>query len=651
MHPISRLGALVGCVVAGVVVSHPGAASQPDLNRDRRNGDDMAIRLRELATQEEVPAGAVVMVRNDQTVLLDAFGPAAGGEPRVTRESVFPVASVSKVFTALTAARLVIAGRLSLDQDLRKGRDWLRGVAPGVEPVTLRQLLTHTAGFDDRFIGMFVGEEERAQPLGDYLRRRMPRRTTAPNGWARYSNHGVALAGLVIEEAAGRPFADAVQQFVLDPLRMSSTTFLEPLPDRFARRLVRAFPCPDATCQPLPIAHRHTTPAGAMVTTAADMDRFLRSALRPDESPIEPASVQLLLSRAWGHRPELPGIGLAVQEQPIAGHRALVHSGGSAGYKSLIALVPGTASGLFVVTAGGSSQFGARMLAWFEELLGAEARAMGDGRNVQALTRAELEEYTGSYLLVRAARATYESFPGRFLFGHTIKADADGYLNRSEGGVVRRYGRIDGDLFGAVDAPAVMAFERSAAGDIVELHAADVFFGARFPASYERLSPWAAPAFLNELLSWLVGLPVIAIMMWSGVEVVRAWRERRGNRGQADAAPSRTAMGWTGLLLTGIVVTCTLTFGFGFMARLNALAFDAPEALAQGLPGEIGRLLWLPWAIAISSLLLAGATIQAWVTRRTGRMIADRILMSVVSLCALGFVWLLTLFHMLPPTA
>ena len=559
------------------------------------------------------------------------------------------MASVSKVFTALAAASLVTQGRVSLDEDVREGRDWLQTVAPGAQPVTLRQLLTHTAGFDDRAIGMLSADAETLQPLANYLRRQMPRRTTEPGRWSRYSNHGAALAGLVIEETMGVPFAIGVQQLVLDPLQMYSSTFAEPTPDRLRRRLVRAFPCADATCQPLPSYYRHTSPAGALVTTANDMRRFLDALLHADSSPLGSDAVELLLSRAWSPRLELPGIALAVQEQSIAGHRALVHSGGSAGYKSLLALVPDAQSGLFVVTSGGSSRFGSGTLEIFSDLLASEGRGTTVHDNAQALTASDLDEYAGPYLLSRAAKGSYESFPGRFLFSQTVGTDTDGFLTRVESGTVRRYGRIDGDLFGAVDGPEVMAFERDSAGTIVGLHASDVFFGVRYPASYERLAVWASARFTNELLSWLLGLPVMAVLAWGVADAVRVWRRRR-NSAESHVSPRRGALGWGGLGLVSLVTGLDLAFGFGFMARLNAMAIAAPEVLALGLPAELAQMLWLPWVIAASSLCLVTATLHAW-WKTPSTPLTDRILMSVASVCSVGFAALLVYFRMLPPTA
>jgi hypothetical protein len=260
----------------------------------------------------------------------------------------------------------------------------------------------------------------------------------------------------------------------------------------------------------------------------------------------------------------------------------------------------------------------------------------------------EADAYTDGYLLGRAARATYESFPGRFLFGHTVGADEAGFLTRVEGGVLRRYGQVANDLFRDIDGPGLLAVERDADGTVVALHAADVFNGIRYPASYERLARWEEPYVMNELLSWTAGLPVLALLAWGMAALALGLRRilGRGRKGTTTMPHPRPA--WEGLALAIATLAGILIFGFGFMAKFNAMAMKTPEVLAYGLPNALSRLLWMPWAIAACTLALVAATTLTW-TRSPSVRLIDRLFMSVVSACALVFTALLISFHMLPP--
>jgi CubicO group peptidase (beta-lactamase class C family) len=625
---------------AGTAPGQVPDTQQPDVGR-------MAERVQSSADSAQVPGGAVVVVEEGSVVLLKTFGVAdASGRP-VDAETVFRVASVSKVFTAAAVAQLVTEGRATLEADLRDSLPWLREVASGPEPVTLRQLLTHTSGFDDRFVGMFASKAEEVRPLGEYLADRMPPRTTRPGRWTRYNNHGVAVAGLVVEEVSGMSFAEAVSTLVLEPTGMHSSSFAQPIPKALQDRMARAYRCPPGDCDPLPLDYRHTSPAGALVTTASDMGRFM-TALVGSGNGLEPQTQDLLLRRHWGHREQLAGMALAFQEQVLGAHRGLVHAGNSSGYSSLIAVVPAAQSALFVVTTGGSTGFGAEVLQSFTELVlpDSEPTLAVDLESPSPLSPSQAEEYIGSYLLARAPRVSYESFPARFLFSKELRLDEEGFLLRVEGGAPRRYGRLEGDLFAGTDGVGHLAFERDESGKVVAMHAADVFFGIRFPGSFEKLSWWQSPGFINELLSWTVGVLVLALLAWTLVAGVGAGL-RLLRRGKDDTSPPRRhgPVAITGLFLALLDSGFIVTFGFGFMARFNALAFRAPEQLAYGLPEQLERLLWLPWAVVAASTALVVCTLLVWKLHRGTAM--DRLVLMVVAVCSILFVAQLGYFNLL----
>ncbi len=623
--------------LSGVMaVCSASAAEQLSEGGFEQEAAPFAALVRTLADSAELPGGAVVVVRDGRVETSIPLG-TRNGTDAVTIETVFRVASVSKVFTASAVARLVADGRLSLDADLRTGRPWLAAVAPGPDPVTLRGLLTHTAGFDDRIVGMFARTPEDLVPLGEYLLDRMPRRTTAVGRETRYNNHGAALAGLVVEETVGQPFDAAVAAVLFEPLGLTGSSFSQPLRPELADRVARAYRCTEAPCDPIPFDYRRTSPAGGMVTTPDDMGRFMRAVLDGGETLLGQGTVDLLTSRAWGIRRDMPGMALALHEQPVAAYRGLTHAGASSGYRSLLVLVPEAGAGLFIVTTGGASWFASAVLVEFERLLGGQ-RAVGGSPTPVA--SCELAEYEGVYLLGRAARRSYESFPGRFLFAHHIRADGNGYLVRSEAGRSQRYGRVADDRFAGVDGAGTMLFERNSAGRVVAVHAADVFNGARFPASYRRLGAIMEPRFVNELVSWLIGLPVLAILAWLVLTALMAWR--RPHR------PTRSLMAKAGLLLVAGTTASVLVFGFGFLARFTQLAASDPTVLAWGLPPELGRFLWMPWAIGICSVSLAGCALASW-HRRTDVRLLDRLLFSLTGACMIIFVVVLVHFSLLPP--
>ena len=142
-------------------------------------------------------------------------------EPVVADETLFRIASTSKLFTATAVMQLVEQGKVDLDTDVN---DYLKDVKvpdtyPG-RPVTLRGLLTHTAGFEEHFTGSEARTAAEVVPLGKYLAEDMPARVRPPGEITSYSNYGMALAGHVVEEVSGESFDRYVKENIFNPLGM-----------------------------------------------------------------------------------------------------------------------------------------------------------------------------------------------------------------------------------------------------------------------------------------------------------------------------------------------------------------------------------------------------------------------------------------------
>ena len=194
----------------------------------------------------------------------------------------FQTASGCKVFTAAAALRLVQDGRLSLDDRLA---DRVDAEFPRFDPgVTLRHLLTHTAGIPDYW------DEDGGQDYADLWRERpmyrmesprdfLPLFAAAPMRFApgerfRYTDAGFVLLGLIVEAAGGLPFARFVQEAVLAPAGMADTGYfrLDRLPERCAQAYVAEEDGAWRTnIYAVPVAGG---PDGGAWTTAADMARF-----------------------------------------------------------------------------------------------------------------------------------------------------------------------------------------------------------------------------------------------------------------------------------------------------------------------------------------------------------------------------------------
>lgn len=106
-------------------------------------------------------------------------------------------------------------------------------------PITLRDLMSHTTGFEDLAIGgrTFVRNSNNVRPLEEYLEIKMPARVRPAGEFTAYSNYGSVLAAYVVEQTSRMPFDKYVEKNILLPLGMKDTTFNQPLPSVMASKI------------------------------------------------------------------------------------------------------------------------------------------------------------------------------------------------------------------------------------------------------------------------------------------------------------------------------------------------------------------------------------------------------------------------------
>ena len=226
--------------------------------------------------EQGVPGLAVALVDKDGTLWVEGFGHLDGrGSAPVTADTIFSVQSMSKLFTATAVMRAVAAGRLDLDAPITTYLpEFTVHSAFEAHPerkITLRMLLSHTAGFTHEAP---VGNNNELEPgtFDAHVRSISDTWLRFPvgKGYA-YSNLGIDLAGYILEQVDGKPFAEVMRDSLLEPLGMHHSTF-----DRAAIRAradraighVRPYPKP-----PLIVP---MTGAGGLYASAGDLARFLR---------------------------------------------------------------------------------------------------------------------------------------------------------------------------------------------------------------------------------------------------------------------------------------------------------------------------------------------------------------------------------------
>jgi len=174
----------------------------------------------------DVPGASLLVIRDGKTIVSRAYG-LADVDARVpaTPATNYRLASVTKQFTAAAILHLAKDGKLSLDDSVRQ---WLPTLPPRTAAITLRHLLTHTSGLIDYEDVMAADTKEQLHDA-DVLRLLETQKETyfEPGKSYRYSNSGYALLALIVQRAAGMPFAAYLRERIFAPLGMQHTVAYE----------------------------------------------------------------------------------------------------------------------------------------------------------------------------------------------------------------------------------------------------------------------------------------------------------------------------------------------------------------------------------------------------------------------------------------
>lgn len=295
----------------------------------------------------EIPGAVVVVVKDGQVLTERGFGYA----DKKARKSVDPQntlfrpGSTSKLFTWTAVMQQVQAGKLDLDRDINSYLDFKIPPAFG-KPITLRNLMTHTAGFEETVKYLITSNPKLVKPLGDALKRWTPSRIYAPGEVPGYSNYGASLAGYIVERVSGEKFDDYVERHIMGPLGMTQSSFRQPLPPALAAKVSRGYEPGSDDAKPfemIPLA-----PAGALSATGADMGKFMIAQLANGGPLLNPATSAEMFTPQHAFIPGLPTMALGFYHEDRNGKTIVGHGGDTVYFHSDLHLYLEDKVGVFV---------------------------------------------------------------------------------------------------------------------------------------------------------------------------------------------------------------------------------------------------------------------------------------------------------------
>lgn len=193
-----------------------------------------------LMEKYQVPGVSLIVIEEGEITLSQGFGQIqVGKEEKINPETMFSVGSISKFVNAILILKLVEQGKLDLDADVNQYLS--KWKVPDSEynqeqAVTLRHILSHTAGFSVHGFADFLPEEELPTTVqvlkGQSPAKNLPIALIFPVGTGfKYSGGGITVSQLIVEEVTGMPYQEAAEEILFEPLKLERSSYENPLPE------------------------------------------------------------------------------------------------------------------------------------------------------------------------------------------------------------------------------------------------------------------------------------------------------------------------------------------------------------------------------------------------------------------------------------
>ena len=625
----------------------PTASSQQQGPTDRAEME--AFMDKELGKEMEkhhIAGAAVSVVKDGKLFFAKGYGHAdlKKGIPVDPEQTTFRIGSVTKLYTWTAVMQLAEQGKLDLNADVNTYLDF-RVPDTYPQPITLKDLMTHTAGFEDRYYERLAKDPNDLMPPREWLVSHMPARVRPPGEVAAYSSYGAALAGYIVARVSGEPYDQYVQEHILNPLGMAHTTARSPTPQDIRAHASEGYTYEDGAFKAFPdysdMGQPAMAPAGGMQSSATDMARFMIAQLqdgRPGDANTAEARIlnksttQQMHSTLYTPDPRLLGTAYGFFDFTDNGQRTIGHSGGSDPIFSLLLLLPDQNLGVFVAynSEGGGDLINQHLgfqRAFFDNYYPAPAveRVQPPADFAERAGRFE-----GTYRMTGGTPGTSYTTLEKVgvLFGMStakISDSGDGTLLFTNPWGEWRFVEVKPLYFRQVDGPFHILFREDEQGRITRM-----FTDYTPMLAFEKLAWYEAPGFNMALAAGCV----LAFLSMIAVASIRFIRNRRLS-GDRKPAPSGARVAY------GIVVglsALNLLFVVGTVLWGNPVPLFGVSLIYKIVLG-LGVL---------SAVLTVGALIYSVLAWKRGYWgIAARVHYTLVTVAALAFVWFLNFWNLL----
>jgi CubicO group peptidase (beta-lactamase class C family) len=567
------------------------------------------------------PGATVSIVKDGKLIFARGYGFADVEKqiPVSAESTLFRIASITKIFTATAIMQLVEQGKLDLDTDVNTYLAEFKIKNNFPEPVTLRHLMTHSAGFEESRIDQIIvdyKEGDSENSILEDLKTHFPEQVRAPGTYASYSNHGISLTGRIIEIASGQSYHDYLEQHILKPLSMLNTTARQPLPEHLKETISVGYYSGEGPFRPGPFNIAVGTAAGSISSSATDMAKFMIMHLQKGEyegqSIISTHMASTMQSQQFTHDPRLPGMALQFIESSVNDERTIGHGGSLLRHLSQVVLIPELGVGIFVSFNSANGQPQRLVQQFLDRYTFAEAT-----HGSLDTTAERLPKIVGSYISLRRGYTHFAKLltavPGR----GSIEVSDLGNGKIGLGG--SQYHEIEPFVFQQINGHERLVFKTNEEGDVSHL-----FFNPT--SAYEK-----STGFQSIGVQQMIGLSTMIIFVFS--TLVWVFSSFRGLFVSGlTSAFEKKAWGVTAIP------------GFLIVFMLMAFPVDS-ESILNGLPTLFVVALNLNYLMIPVFATMLYFTFQGW--RKGLFSIFDRLLYSILSLLLFVTIWWFDNWHIM----
>ncbi len=575
-----------------------------------------------MATQlaEKDVVGATLAIVKDGNLLFShgyGYTNLARETPVDPAHSLFRIGSISELFIWTAVMQQLEEQKLQLDEDLNNHLEVVQIPRNWPQPISLIHLMTHTPGFEDRFIGTFARGQRSLPAFDDALQQLMPVRVRPPGQFVAFSNYGAALAARVVENTSGKDWDSYLEQRIFLPLGMQQITSRQPVPDRLKNALAQGYLLQEGAMTPWPFEYVSLPPAGSVSASALSMAKFMQELLNSRSFMLMSPDVKAQMFLPLFHSdPRLNGVRHGFFELSSHGIEIIGHGGATLAFHSLLALYPKENTGLFVsYNASGGADAAIELFEIFNRTYFAGTTPKPEIDRVKKLGR-----FTGSFASLRVPESTLGKLLTLF-DAIEIKEDPEGYLLLPGPKGPRRFVSRDENLFVELEGEEQIAFSERY-GIVTHLS-----FDKSPHVTFERL-PWNKKPDLNVLFLLVTSSFLAGVFLFWPISSFR-------HRGEESKPGARRGT------LSAVITAALL---LGFLATLATHTLK-PEDVVYGLPPWLMDSLWLPLLSIPFVVIILLIGYQGWVNGYwwTSR----RIHYSLIVLASASLLWWMAFWRVL----